>query len=247
MPTEVQIYKDGTIAPADLSTGGPNWDTSGNLTATSFNGTATGLSGTPNITVGTVTATSFKTSTASTGFLKADGNVDTNTYITQAVPVGAVFHFAASTAPTGYLKANGDHIPNGVGEVQGVTANFSALYEILGNTYGLHQDFRKLPDLRGEFIRGWNDGKATDSGRVFGSPQDDAFQNIVGVLGNMWGFEGDGTSGALSSIISGSSNQPGTGGNLSRAVSFNAANSIGARTATETRPRNIALLACIKY
>ena len=50
MPTEVQIYKDGTVAPADLSTGGPNWDTSvnttvnGNLTAAGFKvGTQTGF------------------------------------------------------------------------------------------------------------------------------------------------------------------------------------------------------------
>ena len=33
MPTEVQIFKNGTVLPEDLSTGGPNWDTSGNLNA----------------------------------------------------------------------------------------------------------------------------------------------------------------------------------------------------------------------
>jgi hypothetical protein len=52
MPTEVQIYKDATIIPADLSTGGPSWDASGYLTATGFK-------------VGT-----------QSGFLKADGTVD---------------------------------------------------------------------------------------------------------------------------------------------------------------------------
>jgi microcystin-dependent protein len=160
------------------------------------------------------------------------------------VPIGAVFHFAASTAPIGYLKCNGDTVTDGVGTVQSVTANFSALYAVLSSTYGAPG---KLPDLRGEFIRGWDDGKGTDSGRVFGSSQLDALQNIQGVLANMWGFGGAGTSGALSSAVSGSSNQPGTGGGGSRDVSFNAANSTGARTATETRPRNIALLACIKY
>lgn len=60
MPTEVQIYKDATIIPADLSTGGPSWDTSGYLTATGFK-------------VG-----------SATGFLKADGTVDTSTYLTSA-------------------------------------------------------------------------------------------------------------------------------------------------------------------
>jgi hypothetical protein len=61
MPTEVQIFKDATIVPDDLSTGGPKWDTSGNLTATSF-----------------------KTAVVQTGFLKADGTVDTKTYLTAA-------------------------------------------------------------------------------------------------------------------------------------------------------------------
>jgi len=65
MPTEVQIFKDGTVVPDDLSTGGPDWDADGNLTAAGF-----------------------KTSTASTGFLKADGSVDTSTYLTYAAGAG---------------------------------------------------------------------------------------------------------------------------------------------------------------
>ena len=64
MPTEVQIYKDATIVPADLSTGGPNWDTSGNLTATSF----------------------VKSGGTANQFLKANGTVDTNTYLTSVTP-----------------------------------------------------------------------------------------------------------------------------------------------------------------
>jgi hypothetical protein len=62
MPTEVQIYKNATVLPEDLSTGGPSWDTSGYLTAAGFK-------------VG-----------SQTGFLKANGTVDTNTYITSAPP-----------------------------------------------------------------------------------------------------------------------------------------------------------------
>ena len=68
MPTEVQIYKDATIIPADLSTGGPSWDASGNTTVN-----------------GNLTATGFKVGSQS-GFLKADGSVDANTYITSAPP-----------------------------------------------------------------------------------------------------------------------------------------------------------------
>jgi len=66
MPTEVQIFKNGTVLPEDLSTGGPNWDTSGNLNATSFR----------------------KSGGTSSQFLKADGSVDTSTYLTYAAGAG---------------------------------------------------------------------------------------------------------------------------------------------------------------
>jgi microcystin-dependent protein len=264
MPTEVQIFKDGTIIPADLSTGGPSWDTSGNVSISVSGGkfkgplegnvtgnvtgnattaaTASNLTGTPDITVGTVTATSFKTSTTSTGFLKADGTVDTNTYITQAVPVGSVFHFAASTAPTGYLKANGDPIPDGYGTVQGITTNFSALYEILGNTYGLYGDgeqvFRLLPDLRGQFIRSWaDDGTTYDAGRAFGGTQADNFKSHQHYIYGQDNLAPP--SGSVSNEVANVEN-PGSGSAYFSRIS-------SATGDTETRPRNVALLACIKY
>ncbi len=78
------------------------------------------------------------------------------------LPVGTVIWYAGSTAPAGYLKCNGDSIANGTGTTQSITANFSALYAIVG---------ANLPDLRGEFVRGWDDGKGTDNGRTIRSTQ----------------------------------------------------------------------------
>jgi len=148
------------------------------------------------------------------------------------VPTGAVFHFAASTAPTGYLKANGNDIPNGSGTVQGVTANFSALYAILGSTYGAPG---RLPDLRGQFIRSWaDDGTTYDAGRTFGLTQPDDFKSHTHTYTDRTNTSGNNfvvggpsaiTDGALSAVTGAT---PTTGG-------------------TETRPRNVALLACIKY
>jgi microcystin-dependent protein len=164
------------------------------------------------------------------------------------VPVGAVFHFAASTAPTGYLKANGDTVPNGSGTIQGVTADFSALYAILGTTYG---SAGTLPDLRGEFIRGWTDGKVgIDTQTTFGRSQGFAVQNVTGEVwtaadGNAGGFTD--ASGAFS--VSNADNILAAGGATGpyyRTLSFSLSGG-GAQTATETRPRNISLLACIKY
>lgn len=152
------------------------------------------------------------------------------------VPVGAVFHFAASSAPAGYLKCNGDVVPNGSGTVQGVTANFSALYNILGTTYG---SLGKLPDLRGEFVRGWADDKVgIDTQTTFGRVQGDAMQ---GHVHNFRAMAGDATLGA----------NPGGNifGGATLATTSPLADSTNGtpRTAAETRPRNVALLACIKY
>ena len=214
---------------------------SNNAILTVDSSTATGLAwktsiniGTGAITGGTVTASSFvKSNGTSSQFLKADGSVDSNTYITQAVPVGSVFHFAASTAPTGYLKANGDPIPNGYGTVQGITTNFSALYTILGETYGLYGDgeqvLRRLPDLRGQFIRSWaDDGTTYDAARPFGQTQADDFKSHAHNF-NIYAGGGSNDGAYYAGSVSYGSNSTTTVGG------------------TETRPRNIALLACIKY
>jgi len=222
--TKVQnnFITDGSVTAAKLSTGHPTWDASGNTVIS-----------------GIITASSFKASTPSSGFLKADGSVDTNTYVTQTVPTGAVFHFAASTAPTGYLKANGDTVPNGTGVVQGITANFSALYAILGSTYGAAG---KLPDLRGEFIRGWDDSRGADTGRTFGSFQDWAIENIKGSVITETRLIGDGKLFTTSATADGGYNGPGINDTN---FTFDASKVV--KTSTETRPRNVALLACIKY
>lgn len=91
------------------------------------------------------------------------------------IPPGAIMPFATNVAPDGWLICNGDNsLPNGLGTFQGKTANFSRLYNALGNTYG---GLGILPDLRGYFIRGFGtnlDGTASLS--TFGQKQADAFQ-----------------------------------------------------------------------
>ena len=106
MPTEVQIYKDGTIVEADiannavttdkigtgavtpgkLSTGGPNWDTAGNLTASSFTGTATNATNagiSTNLKGGSIGAIPYQSSSNVTTFLNppagASGSVLSST------------------------------------------------------------------------------------------------------------------------------------------------------------------------
>ena len=172
--------------------------------------------------------------------------LDKINFIIDSVPTGAVFHFAASTPPTGYLKANGDTVPNGTGTVQGISANFSDLYAILGSTYGAAG---KLPDLRGEFVRGWADDRAVDTGRTFGTEQGDAFQGhkhqtartVLMTAGVDASFD------FLSNIADSRDATPFNFANEMQVAPVTDGTNGTPRTAAETRPRNIALLACIKY
>ena len=151
-----------------------------------------------------------------------------------AVPTGAVFHFAASTPPTGYLKCNGDVVPNGNGTVQSVTTDFSALYAILGSTYG---SAGQLPDLRAEFIRGWVDGRVgtADTARTFGSFQDHQLQEHTHTESYNVNSSGQDQAGS------------GSGDNDFTRTKQTAKTGTTGNFGSETRPRNVALLACIKY
>ncbi|HHL9030665.1 TPA: phage tail protein, partial [Escherichia coli] len=74
-----------------------------------------------------------------------------------ALPVGVPVPWPSATPPTGWLKCNG--------------AAFSAEeYPELAKVYPTN----KLPDLRGEFIRGWDDGRGVDNGRGLLTLQDGA-------------------------------------------------------------------------
>ncbi|ELK0420458.1 tail fiber protein [Escherichia coli] len=87
------------------------------------------------------------------GDIKSDGTVKTaleNLGLGEgsALPVGVPVPWPSATPPTGWLKCNG--------------AAFSAVeYPKLAKAYPTN----KLPDLRGEFIRGWDDGRGVDNGR----------------------------------------------------------------------------------
>ena len=160
------------------------------------------------------------------------------------VPIGAVFHLATSTVPTGYLKCNGDTVPNGSGTIQGVTADFSALYATLGSTYG---SAGKLPDLRGEFVRGFDDGRGIDTSRVMGSNQADAFQGHRHAL--VTGHWGINTSQYDSTWLTRYNNiyENTNTGEVYAGNEFSNGTNGTPRTASETRPRNVALMPVIKY
>ena len=164
-----------------------------------------------------------------------------NKFFSSGTPSGAVMNFAQSTAPTGWLKANGQLISR---------ATYASLFSAISTTYGAGDGSTtfKVPDLRGEFVRGWDDSRGVDTGRSLGSLQSWAIQNITGVLSKVaetW--NGYGTASGVFTKQTGFS----AGGTPDHTDSSNAGQitfdaSTQVQTSTETRPRNVALLYCIK-
>jgi len=143
------------------------------------------------------------------------------------VPSGALIYFAMDSAPDGWLKANGATVSR---------TTFSALFAAIGTTFGAGDGSTtfELPDLRGEFIRGWDDGRGVDSGRGFGSFQADELKSHSHTLRGNDG--GDNQQPTAAIINPDDAEEPATD-----------PNTILPTGGPETRPRNVALLACIKY
>lgn len=160
----------------------------------------------------------------------AEGGVDNAKWATVAVVsvvistalAGCVAHFARNTAPGGWLKANGALVSR---------TTYSRLFSSIGTTFGAGDGATtfQLPDLRGLFVRGWDDGRGIDTGRPLGGYQDDAYKSHAH---DMLVYSTD-TLGSKAADSNG-------GGTMSTATTEFSGS-------WETRPRNLALLACIKY
>lgn len=155
--------------------------------------------------------------------------IKTGTTSGTAIPAGTVSWFASSTAPTGYVKANGAEL---------LKTAYSDLYAEIGTTYGetdgndgTGTTHFRVPDLRGEFIRGWDDGRGVDTSRTFGSAQGDEFKSHTHTIND----------------VQGPNDNHADGGNAVPAGGSSGTKTSNSRGGTETRPRNVALLACIKY
>ena len=185
----------------------------------------------------TAAATSNDTSVATTEFVRHA--------VDSSLPSGAVMYFAMQSAPTGWLKADGSAVSR---------TQYPALFAAIGTTFGVGDGRTtfNLPDLRGEFVRGWDGGRNIDPGRAFGSAQGDAIRNITGSIDtgiHSWHqlFDAATATGALA--ISQRrwkawTHETTDGRNNPAAFDFDASRVVP--TAAENRPRNIALLACIK-
>jgi microcystin-dependent protein len=120
------------------------------------------------------------------------------------------------------------------------------LFAAIGTLYGVGDGSTtfNLPDLRGEFVRGFDDGRGVDTGRTMGSNQAQNYQShnhLVSDPGHSHTYQ-SATSGQEVIEGSGRAVQAYTENTSSQTTGITIQNNGG----TETRPRNIALLGCIK-
>lgn len=152
----------------------------------------------------------------------------TNLGIFSAMPVGMPMPWPLATPPQGWIMCNGQSFST-------TSCPHLAIAYPSGN----------VPDLRGEFIRGWDAGRNADSGRTLLSWQQDAMRNFVSTIAQTGGYSLFWTSvpvttGAFSldSVSSQFSGATTGAGNRARTLTLDPSQVVP--TAAENRPRNIA-------
>ncbi|MBF4840546.1 tail fiber protein [Cronobacter sakazakii] len=161
-------------------------------------------------------------------------NISDETYNPNNDMVGMVAAFAANAAPTGWLAANG-------GLISRVT--YARLFSRIGTTFGAGDGSTTfaLPDMRGEFVRGWDNGRGVDVGRAFGS-----WQKGSVVVGDD-GIAGVNVASSNSPDKSSLGLDPGGSETYPISIAPGANNQLGNQYFGYSRPRNYALLYCIKF
>jgi microcystin-dependent protein len=166
------------------------------------------------------------------------------------VPTGAIMPFAMNTAPSGWLAANGSAVSR---------TTYAALFAAIGTTYGAGDGSTTftLPDLRGYFVRGSGTNSDGVAAGTFGAKQADGVINHThsGRTGDDSPDHSHSTYAAKpdpnvsyvwpASAVKGDIST-GTGGASTRHQHNFTTSSQSPEGTTETRPRNIAMLYCIK-
>lgn len=191
----------------------------------------------------------------------------TSAAILMAAPPSAVMLFPLAAPPAGWLKANGAAVLVSAypdlasilycGDANNATAlsGYRATSASSPSTNrSLTGQYIVLPDLRGEFLRCWDDTRGLDSGRALNSVQAQSTQNHYHRLPFGWDpslfyawNEGSSLPIFGSDVeVSASRFSFATGGSGGSAR-IARSDSIAQGFSGETRPRNVALLACIKF
>jgi microcystin-dependent protein len=174
--------------------------------------------------------------------VKADGTMARADGSTLGAPVGTIISKASLKVPAGHLPCNGALVSR---------TTYAALFADIGTTWGAGDGSTTfaLPDARGVFLRGFDNGRGQDNGRVFGSYQADLIGSHNHGISD--GTHAHGFQGYNAMVrVGGSGGQGTNGGGLGEigATSYAYSNvSVLAAGGTETRVKNITVFQCIKY
>jgi microcystin-dependent protein len=136
----------------------------------------------------------------------------------QLVPTGAIVMFPSLTIPNGWAKCTGQQLSK---------EDNPGLFDVIGYAYGGSGNNFNVPDLRGLFVRGLDEGKGIDPNRSLGTTQEDSIKS------HTHGCNGGG------------GNEGGPFIDSTSAIDYQTVQTL-AFGGAETRPKNIALVYCIK-
>lgn len=160
-------------------------------------------------------------------------------------PPGQIMAYASTACPSGWLAANGQAVDR---------TTYAELYTAISTLWGPGDGITtfNVPDLRGEFLRGYDAGRGIDNGRSFASAQPDQFQSHNHKV----------YASPTTTTVPSSGNPPAPGNttvydstfvradhltDIYAAEELEAGTNGTPRVGAETRPRNIAVLYCVKY
>ncbi|HCT08784.1 MAG TPA: phage tail protein [Pseudomonas sp.] len=180
------------------------------------------------------------------------GNIDVAALVSEldvlksAVPVGSIVPFPKAAVPPGYLELDGS--------VKSI-ATYPDLAAYLGTTFNTGSEpagYFRLPESRGEFLRGWDHGRGVDTGRELGSAQKGSLQTVDSTITTVT------VTGLYNATVTPESNARaaygldiGNAGDYPGAA-YGGISGSGGTMAAEgnnfgvTRPRNLAVMWCIK-
>ena len=176
--------------------------------------------------------------------------------LASGVPVGTILTHAANTPPSGFLECNGSAISR---------STYATLFSTIQTTFGVGDGSSTfaLPDLRGQFVRGWANTGSTDASRAFGSPQTDQntnhthttdSQTLTGSVSHLSATLAQNPGSASGVFSKGSSasavGAPSGGSGSAATLGFDGTHSHTISSSgggTEARPTNIALMYIIKF
>ncbi|AXH14254.1 hypothetical protein CP985_09080 [Malaciobacter mytili LMG 24559] len=159
---------------------------------------------------------------------------------TFAVPTGMILISPSSIIPSGFLECNGTELSR---------TQYAELFAVIGTTYGVGDDITtfNLPDLRGEFIRGFDNGRGIDSGRVIGSWQKASAQIVDPSLNAIYATGITNADNNTSEINDRAGLDTVSASDYNIVAGYSNAIGVGNFNLGGTRPRNIAMIYCIKY